>query len=247
MSNTFKTRQFIELYNIFDDLLRDKYKEYSRSFSMVQRYINQLENSSSEDKHKKARMINMMRILRNDLVHEFDLNSTNIIEISDETIKFLQDEIDELKNPLTAYDVCTKTEQLFFATLTSKVKDVVSKMISKGFTQVPVLTQDKKIIGVFSPNCLFQYIANHSEEFNKNSGLTISAFQDYLPINRHISEAYVVVERDCPLDEVFELFDKSHRSAKKLAAILITEHGEVDQRLLGLIVPIDLLKNRDDQ
>ena len=203
MSNTFKTRQFIELYNIFDDLLRDKYKEYSRSFSMVQRYINQLENSSSEDKHKKARMINMMRILR--------------------------------------------TEQLFFATLTSKVKDVVSKMISKGFTQVPVLTQDKKIIGVFSPNCLFQYIANHSEEFNKNSGLTISAFQDYLPINRHISEAYVVVERDCPLDEVFELFDKSHRSAKKLAAILITEHGEVDQRLLGLIVPIDLLKNRDDQ
>lgn len=242
-NNDYKTEKFIELYNIFDDLLRDKYKEFSRSFSMIQKYIDQLENTSSDENIKKARQINMIRVLRNNLVHEFDMNKSNLIIISDETIDFLESEIEYLKNPTTAYDICTKFENLYCVKEDDHVKDIITIMIKKGFTQVPVLTLDKRIVGVFSPNCIFQYMAKYEDKkiLDKDQ-LKIKDFIEFIPINKHISEAYVVVERECPLDDVRQIFDKSYKKGKKTAAILVTEHGDISQRLLGIIVPYDIIK-----
>ena len=130
---------FIELYNEFDDLLRDKFNNFSRSSSMISRYINQLENSNNRYNHIKAKRIDMIRILRNDLVHEFDMNSSDLLKISDTTINFLKEEIEQLKNPICAHHIMTKINNLYYASYQSKLTSVLENMIRKGFTQIQVL------------------------------------------------------------------------------------------------------------
>lgn len=235
-------QEFIELYNVFDDLLRQKYNETNRTISMISRYIRQLENSSSTLAHKKARKINMIRVLRNNLVHEFDFNAEDLIDVSEETITFLKEEIEDLKNPITAFTIATKTKDLLTVDLDENVRDVLLKMQEKGFTQAPLLSDTKKVEGVFSPNVLFSYLAKNN--IHNGDKLYIKDFVDYLPIEKHISEQYAFIEKDALIEDVMELFDEAHRKNKKLVAIFVTEYGKKEQTILGMIVPYDLLKTR---
>lgn len=235
------TRLFIELYNTFDDLLREKYHESVRNFSVITRYTHQLEKSSSLLNQKKARKLNMIRILRNDLVHEFDLNSLKLIKVSDETIEFLKEEIEHLRYPLTAYSICTKVESLACVSLNDPLSKVLEVMHQNGFTQMPLII-NKKLEGVFSPNVLFSYFAKYGTARNKE--LVINDLLEFLPIKLHISEKYGFIERDANIDDVFELYDDAHRENKKLVAIFVTENGFPNEAILGMIVPYDLLKTR---
>lgn len=237
--NKDNVEEFIRLYNILDDLLRDKFKEFSRSFSMIQRYIDKLESSSNKENFEKARQINMIRILRNNLVHEFDMNSKDLLIISDETIDFLNKEIEELKNPITANDIMTKISNLYYVDEEEPIENVLDTMIKKGFTQIPIL-KDGYLIGVFSPNVLFLYMAKNKTNLTKN--LKIKDFIEFIPLNKHISEKYEFIPRDYDLDDILDVFDKYNRDRKKLVCVFVSEHGKQTQKLLGMIVPSDLIR-----
>lgn len=230
---------FIELYNEFDDLLRDKFNNFSRSSSMISRYINQLENSNNRYNHIKAKRIDMIRILRNDLVHEFDMNSSDLLKISDTTINFLKEEIEQLKNPICAHHIMTKINNLYYASYQSKLTSVLENMIRKGFTQIPVL-ENGYLKGVFSPNVLFMYMAkNNIYSFDE---LKINDFSNYIDINNHVSEKYELINKDTTVDEIYNIFDDYSSKGKKLVAIFVNEHGQINEKILGMIVLNDLLK-----
>ena len=89
--------ELLRLYNELDDVLRDRYHISDRSTSVILKYSNELSRSAIPSLKEIGKKLNMIRILRNDLIHELDSNASSLFEIKDETIKFNNSFIEKWK------------------------------------------------------------------------------------------------------------------------------------------------------
>ena len=238
-----KTDEFLELYNELDSLLRKKYKEIGRTSSVIMRYINELNRSGNSNLIKISKKLNMIRSLRNDLIHEYDNNIDHFIEISDEAIKFLKMVVDKLRNPTTAKGILTPTSLLYTVKEDDNplILDIMVEMRQRGHSQVPVLNAKNVVRGVFSPNALFSYIEKNKVIDIDN--LRLVDIWDNILINNHFSETYAFIAQNMSETDVDKLFSENYEKNRKLAACFVTERGRDYEPLLGLIVLGDIIKN----
>lgn len=240
MNNTDK---FLELYNDLDALLRAHYHESSRTISVMIRYINDLNHSGNPKLSKIAKKLNSIRILRNNIIHDFDNNSDHLFDISDETINFLKFIVDSLKNPRNAKDLYTPLSKLYYVRENDdlRVLDVVTNMRKYGYSQVPILDKNNVLKGVFSPNCLFAYLANNQDKTISN--LSFKDIKEQLPIYAHFSESYEFINEKMNETDIDNLFLTSFEKNKKLAVVFVTRSGNPKEPILGIIVTRDVLIN----
>ena len=183
--------KMLALYNDLDFLLRERYKDNNMSNSVMMRFIKDLAHSGFKEYVEASKKLNMIRIIRNDLIHELDMNRYSLIEISDETISFLEAVIDLIRHPVLAIDWATKIDKLLKVEsndVNTPALDLIHKMRQQGHTQVPVLNDRKACIGVFTPNVVFDYINHHSTIDIPN--LKVSDLKDFYKIDNHYSESY---------------------------------------------------------
>ena len=233
--------RLLSLYNDLDDALREKYHDNNRSNSVVLRYINSLNHSGNNNLIKIGKKLNMIRVLRNNLIHELDMNSESLIDVTDECIDFLEKVVDQIVNPTTAKDLFTNINNAYTIKFDSNepLLDITNKMREKGFTQVPVLNHQGIVKGVLSPNALFGFLNSQ-----KNVCLSQLNFQDiypYLSIEQHFSETYRFIPEYLSEQEISDLFLESFENNKKLAMCFVTKTGKSNEPLLGLIVPKDII------
>lgn len=234
--------QFIKAYNDLDEALRKYYKDNSRNYSYISRYANQLRDSNDNDLSARGEKLDMIRVLRNNLVHELDMNSNELIIINDETINFLNQEIELFQNPLLAKDICVKKDKIVFASLDQDLYTLFSKMFAFGFTQLPVLKEDGSLYGVFSPNCLYNYMVKNKGDISQN--IKLYELQHFLPLENHLSEKYIFVSEYVEVKDIIDIFDDYYRKGKKLQMAFVTKGGRKDGELIGIIVSNDLIKVR---
>lgn len=235
--------EFIQLYNQLDSLLQDRYNDRDRNHSQVMRYSQELEKSVYSKTYERGRKLNMVRVLRNSLVHDLDMNKDEMIAINQATIDFLQSEVRILSNPKRAIDICTPFQKLLAGRPSDKMRDILRAMIAKGNMQAPVLDDKNRVIGVLSPNSIIMYLnANKRAE----EGSLVGDLLDFLPLEKHISEHYCFIGRVTPAEEVADLFNDYYKKGKKLVMIFVTEHGLQTEALLGLITPYDVVNLEGD-
>lgn len=229
---------FIKLYNQLDNLLGRYYKMRDRNTSLIMRYSTDLMRSAYKQTYERGRKLNLIRIIRNLMVHDLDMNADGLVIITPDLIEFLKREIDILSHPQTAYDICSKISSVFSVSPFDSVHDKLQIMIKRGNMQVPVLDDNNRVVGVFSPNTLLLYLSEHP---GYQPDLKISQLQDYVSLSHHISEYYEFVEKDMPSEQVADLFDQYYKKGKKLVMVFVTEHGRQTESLLGLITPYDVV------
>ncbi len=103
--------------------------------------------------------IDYCRVVRNFLVHNPKVMGEYAITPSDKLVEFMQHCVDMIKSPLKAMDYSIKINNMYTAGLSSKVLDIIRHMRINGFTHVPVM-ENSRLIGVFSANVLFGYLAD---------------------------------------------------------------------------------------
>ena len=235
------TEKFLELYNDLDSLLRMHYHESSRTVSVMMRYINDLGHSGNPKLSKISKKLNSIRVLRNNIIHDFDNNSDHLFEISDETINFLKFIVDSLKNPKNARDLYTPLTKLYYVRENDELRvlDVMTNMRKYGFSQVPILDKHNVLKGVFSPNCLFAYLANNKDK--SVDELTFKDIKEQLPIHAHFSETYTFIAANMNETDIDTLFLDSFEKNKKLVVAFVTQSGNPKEPVLGIIVTRDLL------
>ena len=235
--------KFLGLYNDLDDVLRKKYHNNDRTVSMFVKFVSDLNHTGTPAYIQMAKKLNMIRVIRNNLIHELDMNSDNLIEISDETISFLKELVTFLANPRLAKDLCTPLSNLYVLKFDDDVliMDVVKKMRETGHSQIPIINHQKLLKGVFSPNALFEYIA-----CNNDSDLTELKLVDlasYYPIDKHFSEQYCFIPEEMIEEDIDDLFAKAYNENKKIAMAFVTKNGKYNEPISGIIVIKDLLDN----
>lgn len=232
--------KFLGLYNDLDDILRKRYHNSDRTQSMYVRFVSDLNRTGTKSYIQMAKKLNMIRVIRNNLIHELDMNKDNLIEITDDTIEFLENIIRLLNHPKRAVDIGRKIEDAYTVKICQNVQisSVMKVMREKGFSQVPILADNGSLKGVFSPNVLFEYISHNNVDVNK---ISLMDLKEYTPINKHFSESYLFIPKDMLEEDIYDLFTEKLNANTKLAMMFVTENGGVDKKVIGIIVLKDLI------
>lgn len=234
-----KEDEFLALYNQIDSLLQKKYGDYDRNRSMIMRYCQDLQHSSYNEIYDRGRLLNLVRELRNSLIHDFDMNKDGLFIISDKTLNFLRNEVNLLSNPLSSYDISTKVNSEMFPIEDVQLNIILRRMSEKGYMQMPVVTNEGILQGVFSPNTILRYFVDNKQPLDPQA--TIRELRNYIPIDKHVSEYYEFVSRNELAQNVSKIFDKYTKNGKKLVMVFVTEHGKITEKIIGIITAYDIV------
>ena len=230
---------FFNLYNAFDNLLRKHYKIEDYNQSVIVKRINELKNSSSAWKRKRAERLDVIRNLRNSLAHVEKFDNEDNFVIKANLIKALKDEIEDIKKPLLAIDICRPIHEVVYAKLNDNLLPLIKKMVDEGYSHIPILNNGI-LLGVFSENSIFSCIYKlGSLSLNENS--KVNEYYPFINIENHSSRYFLFVKEDAEIEQLYDLFNKK-KNGKKLAMIFVTENGKEDEEIIGIITSYDLIK-----
>lgn len=230
--------EFLIIYNELDRYMRDCLNEGTETpHSYLIRKMSEKNRVFLRNKDVLCNYAN----LRNVIVHNPDKRDSDpIAEPHDNAIKKYSTIRDSVLNPPKALEtVAIPFHDIYKATLESKVLDVMDMMEQKLYSHIPVI-DNKKIIGIFSENSVFSYITRNRDSLILETDL-IAKFENFIGVERNECEYYAFVKKDILLIEVENMFQHGIKDNKRLAVIFITENGNQNEKLLGLITVWDLI------
>lgn len=173
--------------------------------------------------------------LRNILSHQ-----NNVCYPSQDFYQRFHEIVKEICDPLTAYQISTKVGNIMCIQSGDNVLNVVDRMVSKHFSHVPLICNGV-VNGVFSTTTFFQYLyANRKLKVDET--YTIAEFLDSMDTSAHLNETYIFVGREEKAYSLLDYMVKKVPGAKRVSCIFVTEHGNKNEKLLGLITEADLLQ-----
>lgn len=227
-------REFLDLYNELERLLKSKYNgSDSRFSSLIVRFENEDEGRRWRDE------LELCRETRNLLSHNARISGEELLTPSDRLTDILRRIIDEVENPPAALSICTPTSGLLLCTGCEKVRDVVRAMEANGYSNVPIL-ENGVLDGVFSAGTLLSYAAEPDSD--PGAELTVAQLGKYLPPDAHSAEEYRFAEPDASYYELKDEFVPGGPSKRRVAAIFVTSDGSATGEVLGMITPWDMLR-----
>lgn len=233
-----RSEAFLKLYRVLEDELEQKYLGRKRAASSV--VMEYLQDSESLPVRET---LDLCREVRNILSHNPDMQGEPVIQPAEQLLRDLEQAIEYVRRPPLALDFATRPDQLLWADSGQRALEVMRAMEKRGFSHVPVL-QRGELIGVFSMGSLFSYAIRDMGEKGITPQTRIRDFLPYLPIEKHVQESYAFIDRGATYADVRIGFQRIKRGGKRLAALFITESGEENQPLLGMITPWDVLGER---
>ncbi len=181
------------------------------------------------------------RVVRNFLVHTPRVRDVYPVIPSDDMIKILEKCVARVKSPTLAMSFAIRRENMFTASLDSKVTKITKYMNRRGFTHVPIFHEDR-LVGVFSDNVIYTYVCDkgmvHIDEETE-----FYEFINYLGLNYHIHEYFVFMKSDATLYEAVDAFNIDSKSMKQLTAIFFTDTGKSDGNVMGMMTPYSILRD----
>lgn len=236
--------EFVSIFNEVDSYLR-KISNYGETVShmfVIDRLSvkNKAINNYREELKLYAR-------LRNAIVHNpFGSEIEVIAEPHPEVVKKYRFLKEMILNPQTALAAAIKPQKIYSTTMDANAREVMSVMANRNFSYVPVVEAQNRIIGVFSENTVFLYLARN-EICAVDAKTAISEFAEYLPLDRHVSECFEFVAKSATLDDVRDLFQWRLDLHERLGAVFITENGRADEAILGMLTAWDIAGSNNNR
>ena len=212
-----------------DNLQADQYMPFSRLISnakrnnaVIRRFYDDLKEFSE---------------LRNAIVHNtFDLNHA-IAEPHEsivEQIEFIEQEINKPKKVIPLFQ---KKVTAFQSDDT--LKDILQAINRFSYSKFPVY-DDTIFTGLLSKKGIVNWLAKNVEELTSVSFLNtpLRALLEY----ENKQKNYKFIDRNATIYDVREFFKSINgNDSSRIDALLIAEHGNPDEALLGIITPWDLI------
>ncbi len=231
---------FIKKYNELDNLIDNIY-HLDDNDSAIIFLINKFKKSNNELEITYSNKLNTLRKVRNLFIHESGIIN-DLFDISNEIINLLDEIIEYLKNPVKSKDIMIKTKDLTYAKLDSCMDYLISNIVNNGYSNIPILDDEFKVIGVFNSDVLLNLYINNIE-INKNT--KVADILKFLDLKNQLSLRYIFVSLDDDIDELNDYFKFSKQKYKKrLPIIFVTKDGDKNNKLEGIITPIDLINTK---
>lgn len=230
MSNA---QTFLDLFNQLEQLLDEM--NHSTEHYGFRRLVENLSKRNKLVNNFKVQLIEYNE-LRNAIVHKS--TGRPIAEPYPEVVGEMQHMLDVLSRPPLAVDIATSP--VYTCTTQTTLKELVTQMSQNHYTSIPVY-HDDRFVGVFSDNSVTKYLANTKQAIDLDSTL-VSQVLECCDDPNGKNNAYQFVDKHTDAYTVRDEFMKFTREKKRLGAIFITEHGDKNEDIVGIITPLDLPK-----
>lgn len=183
--------------------------------------------------------VHVIRTLRNMYAHNnMQIDGEDILTISPLLLTTLKKLTHSISNPILVKDVMITN--LFKANWNEKVVFLMQKMKEKGISHTPVLDEDNKLLGVFSQNTLFIRLSDE-EASCINREDTLEQYAKYLPIHMHENESFDFIGCEDDIEKAKAKFKRTRKSKKRVVMLFVTKNGDMDERVLGILTPWDVI------
>lgn len=176
--------------------------------------------------------------VRNLLSHE----ENTVIPTEDFILRFKKITMSVL-HPLKCIDIATR--DVFTCSRGTSLYKVMQVMDEKNLSHVPILDNRGMVTGVFSRETFFDKIISQ-KECTISDELLISDFEEEYSLSGHRNESYFFVSRTLSIEKAYDYLIKKNAREKKVALLLVTEHGKPEEKLLGVITALDLAKTNSE-
>lgn len=236
MQQTDAADKFLSIYNEID--------HYMRGILGVQNYVDHgvlLRDMSEKNRvfadHYKD--LKLFAELRNLIIHNPYPDKANPLIIPHTYLVERYAGIrDDVLHPKRALDLAIKRQFIYTTTLGANAIEVMQTMNEKTYTHVPVM-EGEKMIGVFSENTVLTHFVHHKDLIILKD-TKIEEFKEFIGLDKHPSEYFEFVSRDTLLVDIEALFQKRLKERKRIAVVFITQNGNANEKLLGMITAWDI-------
>lgn len=230
--------EFIRKYNELDCLIGEKFNRESDD-SSIYFLINKYRRSRIEKERVYSTKLDSIRKIRNLMVHESGIID-ELFTVSDDVINFLDELIDYLRNPVRAKDVMTPLSKLIYGKKEDYLYYLIEKIVKDGISNIPILDEEKKVIGVFNSDVLLNLSLDKVKVNNETKILDIMS---YVKLNNQLNLRFIFVTGEYEIDVLNDYFAFSKEQYKKrLPIIFVSVSGKETTQLLGIVSPIDLIR-----
>ena len=229
---------FIRKYNELDCLIGEKFNRESDD-SSIYFLINKYRRSRIEKERVYSTKLDSIRKIRNLMVHESGIID-ELFTVSDDVINFLDELIDYLRNPVRAKNVMTPLSKLIYGKKDDSLYYLIEKIVKDGISNIPILDEEKKVIGVFNSDVLLNLSLDKVKVNNETKILDIMS---YVKLNNQLNLRFIFVTGEYEIDVLNDYFAFSKEQYKKrLPIIFVSVSGKETSQLLGIVSPIDLIR-----
>ena len=109
------------------------------------------------------------------------------------------------------------------------------------YTQFPIYDERKQFQGLLTTVGITNWLATTITGANSNLPNQLPTLKAILHHEKN-TENYRFISRSMTIYEAEEIFKIGVERGRRFEALLITEHGHADQKLIGIVTPIDIMK-----
>lgn len=225
------SERFLSAYNAIEHRLReltgetDLFVGYSQLVDLASNDILEVRQYRDE--------LRGLGYLRNAIVHGYKGKPALA-----EPEPWVVEEIEKLERiiaepPAIYPDFCTRDVKTLAPS--DPVARAVTMMREGGYSQMPIY-QGKDFRGLLTPDALTVWLGDRAAAGVLK--LQDTPIADVLALGKY--KDYVFAGRETNVFEAFEHFRRFQKQGRELRAVLITEHGHENQKLLGIMTDRDL-------
>lgn len=179
------------------------------------------------------------RMLRNLLSHyDWSKADNDMIIVTDQAVRQIN-KIYYAINPLTLMRIAVRAGEIFAPSLSDSVLGAVKVMQRNDYSYIPVV-ENRQVVGVFSTKTIMRLVAEQNT-VNFNEKLAFKEIIEFTNLVDETKAHYGFINSNTTVEDVSEMFQRSKKRRVRLDVLFITDNGQSDGILQGMVAPVDLL------
>ena len=224
---------FIEKYKELERVVRETY--HLKQEDSISYYL------THQEKYRKYKAdIQYCQDIRNWLQHERKVNSEFAILPNEAIIGFIDSLISKIEGRKRCSDIAIWEKDIYWRSLDDRVKDAMQEMRKRTYTHVPILDSDRRVIGVFDENSVFDCLAD-AGIVDIDDALRFETIQKYLSVSGREMEEFIFMKAAEYVDELEDRVEQAFRKGKRVGMAFLTADGRQTSPLFGIVTPWDII------
>lgn len=183
--------------------------------------------------------IKYCREVRALLTHNPKIEDDFAVTPSDAMVKTLQEVINLVKEPPNCFDKAIKGSNILTAEPNDNVIEKMKVMKAFGYSYMPILSKNK-VVGIFGKDTIFAITLDGYENIISDT----TNFRDiasYTSVRRKDRNTFRFVPKNMLVSAAEKMVVDAFRKKIRINLLLVTETGKVDEPLLGILTPWDVM------
>lgn len=178
--------------------------------------------------------------LRNQLVHGFRLENKHYLLVSDHAVHEIQTMYEELRDPTPVAKAFGR--DVYTCKMSDMLRDVIIIMKEELNTHVPVYNDDGQFVEMISESTIAYWLADQIGDDGEVHLEQVRIVDVHL---ENTNDLFVFVDKNMSIYQIEALFAENVQAKKRLWAVFVTENGDADEEIIGIVTWMDIPKLSD--